>query len=67
MDNFYGSLNEKIEKVLQDSSEYEINLGSDSGRLFLVKQIMKVVVPEVTSRIKVLTSEIRYLKNEGHI
>ena len=73
MDNFSLSLTEKIKEVLKDSSEYEINLGSESGRCFLANQIMKVVTPAIEGRIKSSTSKshddyiARYLKSIGRI
>ena len=67
MDNFSLSLTEKIEKVLEEFAEYEINLGSEVGRNILSEKIMKVVTPAVEGRVKALTSEVRYLKNMGQI
>jgi hypothetical protein len=73
MNNFSLSLTEKIKKVLKDSSEYEINLGSESGRSFLANQIMRAIAPVIEGKIKASTSKpdddyiSRYLRNIGRI
>tara|TARA_R100000008_G_scaffold77504_1_gene57961 strand:+ start:162 stop:365 length:204 start_codon:yes stop_codon:yes gene_type:complete len=67
MDNFSISLTEKIEKVLEEFSECEVNLGSEAGRKLVAERIMKIVNPAVEGRIKALTSEVRILKNMGQI
>jgi hypothetical protein len=67
MDNFSISLTEKIEKVLEEFSECEVNLGSETGRRLVAENIMKIVNSAVEGRIKALTSEVRILKNMGQI
>jgi len=67
MDNFSISLTEKIEKILEEFAEYEVNLGSEAGRRLVAERIMKIVNPAVEGRVKAVTSELRFLKNMGQI
>ena len=61
------SLTKKTEKVLEGYAEYEVNLGSETGRRWIAEKIVKTLMPEFEAKIKSLTSEIRFLKNMGQI
>jgi len=61
------SLTKKTEKVLEGYAEYEVNLGSETGRRWIAEKIVKTLMPELEAKIKSLTSEVRFLKNMGNI
>jgi len=67
MKDFHESLTKKTEKVLEGYAEYEVNLGSETGRRWIAEKIVKTLMPEFEAKIKSLTSEIRFLKNMGQI
>jgi len=67
MKDFHESLTKKTEKVLEGYAEYEVNLGSETGRRWIAEKIVKTLMPEIEAKIKSLTSEVRLLKNMGKI
>ena len=67
MKDFHESLTKKTEKVLEGYAEYEVNLGSETGRRWVAEKIVKTLMPELEAKIKSLTSEVRFLKNMGQI
>ena len=67
MKDFHESLTKKTEKVLEGYAEYEVNLGSETGRRWIAEKIVKTLMPELEAKIKSLTSEVRILKNMGQI
>ena len=67
MKDLHESLTKKTEKVLEGYAEYEVNLGSETGRRWIAEKIVKTLMPELEAKIKSLTSEIRFLKNMGQI
>jgi len=67
MKDFHESLTKKTEKVLEGYAEYEVNLGSETGRRWIAEKIVKTLMPELEAKIKSLTSEVRFLKNMGQI
>ena len=67
MKDFHESLTKKTEKVLEGYAEYEVNLGSETGRRWIAEKIVKTIMPELEAKIKSLTSEVRFLKNMGQI